>query len=303
MAAALGSVNLGQQFTGISIIDPVGLNQSIGEHIKTFFYISADNVENILKLHSGLTIDQLLINVVSRVKEMARPLISGYKVGVVGLGKSGNIYGGVNLEFQDLSSTIHAEQVMTVNARNHGETFIEKLALSAAPCGYCRQFLNEIGNNNGNMVENMKCLIPGRLPVTLEQLLPDAFGPGDLGISGGLLSPVKLPTSQDLVERAREAAQASYVPYSECPAGVSIQINDGRVFSGSYLENAAYNPTIPPLQAALVELVENGIAYDQITRVVLAQKKSQKVDLHFPTMAVLSKICPGVKLETVTLIV
>ena len=39
---------------------------------------------------------------------------------------------------------IHAEQCLIANALLHGETGIQKLAISAAPCGHCRQFYSEL---------------------------------------------------------------------------------------------------------------------------------------------------------------
>ena len=59
---------------------------------------------------------------------------------------SGNLYFGANYEFpgQALSFTVHAEQAATMHAISFGETGIDLLAVSAAPCGYCRQFLNEL---------------------------------------------------------------------------------------------------------------------------------------------------------------
>ncbi len=64
----------------------------------------------------------------------------------VGLGASGRLYVGVNLEFARLpvNNSVHAEQFLVVNAVHHGETAITKMAVSAAPCGHCRQFYSEL---------------------------------------------------------------------------------------------------------------------------------------------------------------
>ena len=64
----------------------------------------------------------------------------------VGLGASGRLYVGVNLEFPclPLHNSVHAEQFLVVNAIQHGERELVKLAVSAAPCGHCRQFLSEL---------------------------------------------------------------------------------------------------------------------------------------------------------------
>jgi cytidine deaminase len=282
-------------------IDPVTFKKSVYDVTDNPFFITSDQVTQILKANPGLTLDQFLQNLVPVVQEYARPLISKYSVGVVGVGASGNVYAGVNLEFADLPSTIHGEQFMAINARNHGEEYIVTMALSAAPCGCCRQFLNEIGKQPGKEASKIRFIIPNNAPVILDTLLPLAFGPQDLGVQGGLLSPTTAPTAKNIALRAKEAALASYTPYSKCPSGVGIQTADGTVFSGSYVENAAFNPAVPPLTSALVDLVSRGFAYNQITQVVLAQQDGAMVDQLLPTRAVLDRINPQVQVTVVSL--
>lgn len=47
---------------------------------------------------------------------------------------------------------------------------------------------------------------------------------------------------------AIQAANRCHAPYSHSPSGVALELKDGTIFSGSYAENAAFNPTLPPLQ-------------------------------------------------------
>ncbi|MCE5294547.1 MAG: cytidine deaminase, partial [Chlamydiales bacterium] len=254
------------------------LDKSLLQHIETPFFIPNSAVQNILSDVPEMTVDDLLLYLVPLAQQFARPAISGYHVGAVGLGASGNIYIGVNLEFSDLPSTIHAEQFMVVNARNHQEIAIDTIALSAAPCGHCRQFLSEIANAG-----TIRILTPENEPTTLGALLPHSFGPQDLGLQGDLLSQASapFPSSLDVVERAREAALCSYAPYTNKIAGVAFTTLDGNIYSGSVLENAAYNPTVPPFTSALVDFVtrtsilEDGEAvlmlYSQIDKVVLVE--------------------------------
>ncbi len=63
-----------------------------------------------------------------------------------GVGVSGSIYIGVNLEFPGapLNNSVHAEQFLAVNCIAHGERGLDMLAVSAAPCGHCRQFYAEL---------------------------------------------------------------------------------------------------------------------------------------------------------------
>ncbi len=46
--------------------------------------------------------------------------------------------------------------------------------------------------------------------------------------------------NQALYEGAREAAELAYAPYSEFRVGAVVVADDGRVFTGANIENAAY---------------------------------------------------------------
>lgn len=45
---------------------------------------------------------------------------------------------------------------------------------------------------------------------------------------------------QELYAMAREAAKDSYSPYSKFPVGAVVVADDGRVFTGANIENAAF---------------------------------------------------------------
>ena len=47
----------------------------------------------------------------------------------------------------------------------------------------------------------------------------------------------------ELLEQARKAREAAYVPYSRFKVGAAVMTTDGRVFTGCNIENAAYSPT------------------------------------------------------------
>ena len=61
----------------------------------------------------------------------------------------------------------------------------------------------------------------------------------------------------------------SYAPYSKSFAGVAVRTRDGRIFSGAYAENAAFNPSLSPLQAALSQLNLGGAGWSDIAEGVL----------------------------------
>lgn len=64
----------------------------------------------------------------------------------IGLGVSGRVYVGVNLEFPNLPlhHSVHAEQFLVANAAAAGERGLTQITVNAAPCGHCRQFLAEL---------------------------------------------------------------------------------------------------------------------------------------------------------------
>lgn len=63
---------------------------------------------------------------------------------------------------------------------------------------------------------------------------------------------------QEAAACALKSADESYTPYTRCPAGVAI-ISDRGVHSGGIVENAAHNPTLQPLQAALINARFEGL--------------------------------------------
>ena len=201
----------------------------------------------------------------------AKPPVSNFRVGAVARGTSGKLYLGTNLEFagEALSFTVHAEQSAVVSAWMGGERGIDVIATSAAPCGYCRQFLNELVTARELLVVMPKESRP------LSELLPSSFGPRDLGIEGGLLQPedhgLGVDDADALAQAALRAANMSYAPYSKSYAGVALRTHDGRVFSGAYAENAAFNPSLSPLQAALSQLNLAGGQWNDIAECVLVE--------------------------------
>lgn len=254
-------------------------------------YVPAEEVQLRLR-ETGLTIEQFLLSLIPEAKELAIPPISNFYVGVVALGSSGSVYFGANFEFagQALSFTVHAEQAATTNAIAHGETGITMLAVSAPPCGYCRQFLYEL-----TTAAQLQILLPNAPATPLTSLLPGAFGPADLGVTAGLMSPqshgMTLSTDDAVVLAALAAANASYAPYTASYAGVALQTHDGSIFAGRIAENAAFNPSMSPLEQAVVNLViGGGKTYRDIADAVLVEPKEAKASQIAATREVLATI-------------
>lgn len=79
------------------------------------------------------------------------------------------------------------------------------------------------------------------------------------------------------------------------------QTKDGRIFSGSYVENAAFNPALPPLTSALVACVAANVSYSDISRIVLAEYPNGKVQQRMPTIDVIKNINPDVIFDIIGL--
>jgi cytidine deaminase len=210
-----------------------------------------------------------ILRLLPQAAAFAKPPISNFKVGAVARGTSGKTYFGTNLEFagEALSFTVHAEQSAVANAWMSGETGIDIVGTSAAPCGYCRQFLNELATAK----ELLVVMPDGSHP--LAELLPHSFGPRDLGIEGGLLQRdhhgLTVDGGDELTAAALAAANMSYAPYSKAYAGVAIRTRDGAIVPGAYAENAAFNPSLSPLECALSQLNLRGNSWSDIAEVVL----------------------------------
>ncbi|MFD1515326.1 cytidine deaminase [Halomarina rubra] len=72
----------------------------------------------------------------------------------------------------------------------------------------------------------------------------------------------------ELVDRAREAFEGAYVPYSEYPVGAALETADGEVFLGCNIENANYSNSLHAEEVAIAEAVKNG--HDEFTRLAVA---------------------------------
>lgn len=65
-------------------------------------------------------------------------------------------------------------------------------------------------------------------------------------------------TDEELVKKALEMRKFSYAPYSHFAVGAALLCEDGTVFTGCNVENAAYGSTICAERTALVKAVSEG---------------------------------------------
>ncbi len=272
-AAAAAVAGSGHMLPGLYSHNRSVLTVQLQEIVGKQSIIPARQARQIAK-KLDLNMDRLMLELLPIARGFARAPISHYRVGVVGKGKKGDLYFGYNVEFLNvpLNYTVHAEQGIIAQALMKGETTLEAVALFDTPSGLCRQFLNELPGAG-----NIRILTPSRRPVRLRTLLPNFFGPEDLGQAGGLLGSgqwkLELPGKPDaLAIAALEAARKSYAPYSQSPSGIAIEAH-GKHYCGGTAENAAFNPSMSPMQGAVVNLVADHVEYKDIARAVLVEKE------------------------------
>ena len=130
-----------------------------------------------------------LIREALKAREAAYTPNSHFKVGAALLCGDGTIYRGGNIENASYTPTICAERVAIFQAVNQGKREFEAIAVCGgpeggelqycAPCGVCRQVMREFA-----VPKQFRILI-ARSPeefkeYTLEELLPESFGPDNL---------------------------------------------------------------------------------------------------------------------------
>lgn len=109
---------------------------------------------------------------------------SRFAVGAAILTAEGNIVRGCNVENASYGLTNCAERTAIFAARAAGMQEVVAVciytptAVPTPPCGACRQVLNEFGPT---MPVRAICDGDGTIDTTLDQLLPGAFGPKNLG--------------------------------------------------------------------------------------------------------------------------
>ncbi|PVZ63528.1 cytidine deaminase [Pelagibaculum spongiae] len=262
-------------------------------------YISAGAFAQ-LQQQTGLEERPLLLAMLPVAACMAKPPISNFYVGAIARGSSGDLYMGANHEFtgEVLGHSIHAEQSAISHAWKAGETGLLDITVNYSPCGHCRQFMNEL-STAGALTINL----PGRAPGLLSSYLPYAFGPIDLDNHNPMMSEqpdwgIEVETNDPLVEKAVSAACNSYAPYSKSPAGVALILESGEIVSGRYGENAAFNPSMQPMQMAINALARRGRDISTIARAVLVEKQDAQISEQNHAAAVLATVC-DVKLEVI----
>ncbi len=266
-------------------------------HFPSFF-----PAELVNDLRQNQSLEALGITLLPLATSFAITPVSTFNVGAVAFDSQGNAYLGANFEFTDthIGHVIHAEQSVIVNAWSHDASDLALLVVNYSPCGHCRQFINEV-----NLADDFRILLPDNTEKPLDYYLPNAFGPSDLNVNERILSgqsdgaDTDKPSANklDIVAMAQWAYQKSHAPYSNSKSGIALQYDDGEIVIGCYAENAAFNPSLPPLQMALNNRRLQSKDWKNIQRAVMMENPttlSQKENTE-----ILLKPLSDVKLEYV----
>jgi cytidine deaminase len=262
---------------------------------------------------AAMSTEDLMVALLPAASLYARVPISNFKVGAVVKARLSenedefSLLLGANLEFaeQSLSQTIHAEQTAVVNAWQQGAVQIDAIAVSAAPCGRCRQFLYELDTRHALTVMIQD---PDENSYTAEQLpglLPLAFGGQDLSVKDGWMTmrgdlpKLNLKTLSDdpHVQGALAAAAQTYAPYTHNLAGCAIEVDNQKIYTGAYVENAAFNPSLSPLHSALIGMnMDELVTAGKISRAILAEKPTS-INQQGVCRLLLESVAPDIELE------
>jgi cytidine deaminase len=251
--------------------------------------LNPDQIRLLLE-KTRLSPNELALSLLPLSYSYAMAPISELKVGAIAHGRSGFWYFGANIELSGapIQQTIHAEQSAIVNAWLHDECAISHITISHIPCGYCRQFLNEL-NNSHNIYIN----IPDRQCMKLIDYLPFSFGPNDLNITDRLLDRYNhgyLLQGDGMSQTAIREANSSYAPYSRSHSGIALRTESGKIIGGRYAENSAFNPSLSALQVALVSLNIQRLMSEKIQKAVIAEKGNTKLSQCTSTQSILHNL-------------
>ncbi|MFY9214858.1 MAG: cytidine deaminase [Tissierellaceae bacterium] len=127
--------------------------------------------------------NKLLIRKALDAQRKAYVPYSNFHVGAAVLMDDGKVYSGCNIEIASYSPTLCAERTAIFKAVSEGSRQIKKIAVvgdanPTFPCGVCRQVIREFGKDARIIIANSE---DDYREYTLDELLPNSFGPEDLG--------------------------------------------------------------------------------------------------------------------------
>ncbi len=95
-------------------------------------------------------------------------------------------------------------------------------------------------------------------------------------------------TKEQLVEKAKEAMQTAYAPYSGYTVGAALLCEDGSVYTGCNVENASYGATNCAERTAFFKAVSDGKR--KFTAIAICGGKDGSVDGEFPPCGICRQV-------------
>ncbi len=124
-----------------------------------------------------------LIALAIEARQHAYARYSHYQVGAALVTPSGKFFTGCNVESAAYPTSMCAERVAVFKAVSEGERQFSAIAVvtsnGGTPCGACRQVLAEFGLDTLVLIADAHGHL--KQETRLQDLLPGAFGPEDLG--------------------------------------------------------------------------------------------------------------------------
>eukprot|EP00771_Trimastix_marina_P001019 gnl/Trimastix_PCT/2063.p1 GENE.gnl/Trimastix_PCT/2063~~gnl/Trimastix_PCT/2063.p1 ORF type:complete len:317 (-),score=67.93 gnl/Trimastix_PCT/2063:94-1044(-) len=267
--------------------------------------------------------EHLLSSIAESAKSLAGPTISKFYVGAAIEGHDGTVYLGANLEWECVSiqQTVHAEQCASTNAWLHSNRTPEweqgprTLSVTEVPCGHCRQYLINLIPN----VEHFRAILPGSVrerknfsahlvegesacasdspcAFPFPRLLPLFFRPDPVVTEPpkyALLPPADPsdPLLADGLAMLHDSLRLS--SFMSSPSAVALRLTNGRILSGACLQNPAFNPSLPPMQCALIHVLSEGHKEAEIAEAVLLEEASPEVSFKNMTREMLAAVAPN----------
>ena len=125
-----------------------------------------------------------LIQLADEARERAYAPYSNYWVGAALVTPAGKYFTGANVESAAYPTGMCAERVAIFKAVSEGEREFVALAVvtsnGGTPCGACRQVMAEFGLDTIVLIADTQGNL--KQEASVSELLPGAFGPGDLGM-------------------------------------------------------------------------------------------------------------------------
>lgn len=80
-------------------------------------------------------------------------------------------------------------------------------------------------------------------------------------------------TNEQLIQEAYKAMEMAYVPYSKFQVGAALITEDGTLFTGCNIENAAYGATNCAERTAIFKMVSEG--YKKFTKIAVVSNSKK----------------------------